>query len=85
MSSLPSSPRPLPVAASPWWRERFMWLVLGGPALVVVAGLATAFVASRGADIVLPTQPAALERSAAPALQGRNHAATPQPAAEAGQ
>lgn len=84
MPSLSSPARPEPAAPAPWWRERFMWLVLGGPALVVVAGLGTVVIASRGADLVLPTQPAALEGRAAPALQGRNHAATPRPAPEAG-
>lgn len=53
-----------------WWREPMLWLVIGGPALVVLAGIATAVVAVRGADLPLDT------RSNVPALQGRNHAAT---------
>lgn len=36
--------------ALPWWRVPTAWLVMGGPAAVVVAGLATAFIAVRGAD-----------------------------------
>lgn len=36
--------------ALPWWRVPTAWLVMGGPATVVVAGLATAFIAVRGAD-----------------------------------
>jgi hypothetical protein len=59
----------------PWWRVPTLWLVVGGPAVVVVAGIATAVVAARGADTVL-TRPAAAA-SDAPALQARNHAATP--------
>lgn len=61
----------------PWWRYPIMWLVVGGPLAVVVAGSAMAVVAIRGADPVLIVPPAALARSAAPALQVRNHVATP--------
>lgn len=62
--------------AAPWWRFPIVWLVLGGPAVVIVAGVVTAFVAVRGADPVVgsaapPTAPQA------PAQQARNHAATP--------
>lgn len=54
----------------PWWREPMVWLVIGGPAVVVVAGITTAVIAIRGADPVLDTrQPTA--------MQSRNHAATP--------
>lgn len=60
-----------------WWRQPMMWLVVGGPLTVVVAALATAVIAIRGADPVLPTQDVQAARSAAPALQARNHAATP--------
>jgi hypothetical protein len=52
-----------------------MWLVVGGPLAVVVASLATAVIAVRGADTVITdTQ---VTGSAAPAVQARNHAATP--------
>lgn len=63
----------------PWWRHGMVWLVIGGPAVVVVAGIATAVIAVRGADPVLLTE----ERAAfseRPAVQGRNHAATGEPA-----
>ena len=73
--------------ASPWWRHGHVWLVVAGPAVVVVASLVTAVLAARGADQVLedgaarrPTrieQQAVRERAMLPALQGRNHAATP--------
>ncbi len=36
-----------------WWRVPHMWLVVGGPLVVVVAAIATAVIAVRGADPVL--------------------------------
>lgn len=62
--------------ALPWWRIKMVWLVLGGPAVVVVAATVTAVIAIRGADVVLPHDPDA-SFADRPALQGRNHAATP--------
>lgn len=68
---------------TPWWRVGMVWLVIGGPLAVVVAGIATAVIAIRGADPVLDTSVRrAAERAHAPtahtpALQARNHAATP--------
>lgn len=56
----------------PWWRYGMVWLVIGGPAVVVVAGIVTAVIAIRGADPVLDT------RAEQPAVQARNHAATPE-------
>ena len=70
--SLPDTQQP---QAAPWWRFGMVWLVVAGPAAVVVAGLITAAIAVRGADPVLSTE----ERTAfqeRPAMQGRNHAAT---------
>ena len=58
----------------PWWRVRMVWLALAGPAAVVVASLATAVVAFRGADPVLHAPVA--DGAMAPAVQARNHAAT---------
>lgn len=54
-----------------WWREPMMWLVVGGPLAVVVAAVITAVIAIRGADPVIDT------RVATPAVQARNHAASP--------
>lgn len=34
----------------PWYREPWPWLLMAGPAAVVVAGVATAVIAFRGAD-----------------------------------
>lgn len=66
------SPPALPTA---WWRVGMMWLVLGGPLAVVIAGVTTAVIAVRGADTVLPRDDGA-RFSERPAIQGRNHAAT---------
>lgn len=68
-------------AGAPWWRVGMVWLVLGGPALVVVASVITAVVAYRGADEVLVETPSARHAPVqptgqTPALQARNHAAT---------
>ncbi len=69
---------PLP---SPWWRYGMMWLVVGGPLVVVVAATVTAVIAIRGADVLVDDsasmQRAAANRSDAPAIKARNHAATP--------
>lgn len=72
----------------PWWKYGLVWFVIAGPALVVVAAIATAVIAVREADPVVDTDYyrhgidinktlAAQDRSRLPALQGRNHAATP--------
>lgn len=68
---------------TPWWRVGMVWLVIGGPLTVVVAGIVTAVIAIRGADPVLDASVRrAAERANAPsahspAMQARNHAATP--------
>lgn len=36
---------PAPTSARPWYRHRWPWLLIAGPAIVVVAGLATAWLA----------------------------------------
>jgi hypothetical protein len=57
-----------------------LWLIVGGPLTVVVASLVTAAIAVAGAEEVL-TRPApslnASEAHLVPAVQARNHAATP--------
>jgi hypothetical protein len=68
--------------ATPWWRVGMVWLVLGGPAVVVVASLITVAIAVDGAEEVLTRPPTASQLSGTdaaqlPAMQGRNHAATP--------
>ena len=70
-----------PARPLPWWRFGMVWLVLAGPALVVVAGVVTMVIAYRHADRVVLEAPAPgaapLAGTTAPALQARNHAATP--------
>jgi len=68
--------------APPWWRVGMVWLVLGGPLAVVVAAVVTAAIAVNGAEEVL-TRPSpeasAKDAHLMPAVQGRNHAASPKP------
>lgn len=79
--------------STPWWRVPHMWLVVGGPALVVVACAITVTIAVRHPDQVLDK--ASYQRDLAfanqlegqaridalaklqPAHQARNHAASP--------
>lgn len=86
------SSRPSPPTSS-WWREPYFWFVVGGPLLVVVAGVLTAYIAMKDPDPVIDK--AAIEREALqraqsqgnvtpeklvplqPAQHGRNHAASP--------
>lgn len=68
----------------PWWSFGHVWLIIAGPAVVVVAGFLTFYLAVRSPDPVLPTEsPTAPGTSGsgsslteAPAVQARNHAAT---------
>lgn len=76
----------------PWWKSGYVWLLISGPAAVVVAGVATLWLAlahpetlvaqdydRRGVEI---NRRLAAEQSKAlmPAVQARNHAATAAPA-----
>jgi hypothetical protein len=77
-------------SSGPWWRHPMMWLVLGGPAIVVVASMATLTLAvthpdpvveHRGSDgsVRQAAEEAGEEAGAAahqPAMKARNHAAT---------
>jgi len=73
-------------AHRPWWREPMMYLVLGGPAVVVVAAITTGVIAWRGADPVVSeylentanasAAAQAVDASRLPAQKARNHAAT---------
>jgi uncharacterized protein len=74
---------------APWWKHGYVWLVIAGPAAVVAAGLATVWIAASSPDPLLAqgrvrsvqidrTTPD--DRALMPAMQGRNHAATPLPA-----
>ncbi len=67
------APTPRIPTNRPWWREPMLWLVLGGPAAVVLASLVTAVIAWRGADPVVTESAGAMQ----PAVKARNHAAAP--------
>jgi uncharacterized protein len=85
-----NSPDSAPPVA--WWSVPHMWLVVGGPVVVVIAAIATAVIAVKYQDPVLNkadyerdlSTASALEgkaRDAAlfnllPANEGRNHATT---------
>lgn len=72
----------------PWWKHGHVWLLISGPLAVVVAAIATAVIAVRTSDPVVEADYyrrgieinktlAARDKALLPALQGRNHAATP--------
>lgn len=74
-------------AALPWWKFGHVWLVLAGPAIVIVAGFFTLYLAIRTPDPVVSEDYyrqgieinktlEAAPGSLAPAIQARNHAAT---------
>jgi hypothetical protein len=72
--------------AKPWWSFGMVWLIIAGPAIVVVAAFITLYLAITIPDPVLPTEALnprnaienqnKLEEAMAPAMQARNHAAT---------
>ncbi|MEO5735436.1 MAG: hypothetical protein ABIN96_14160 [Rubrivivax sp.] len=65
-----------PPAPAVWWRLPILWMVIGGPALVVVASFATLALAILNPDPVLV--PSGVATAAGePAVQARNHSATP--------
>jgi hypothetical protein len=61
---------------SPWWRHRMVWLVIGGPLVVVVASVTTLVIAITHPDPVLNARSGS-SKAQQPAVQARNHAATP--------
>lgn len=75
--------------AAPWWKHGHVWLLISGPAAVIVAGIATLMLALGTPDPVVAEDYyrrgieinktlAAQDRALMPAQQGRNHAATPE-------
>uniref|UniRef100_UPI000D397D62 FixH family protein n=1 Tax=unclassified Variovorax TaxID=663243 RepID=UPI000D397D62 len=75
-----------PPAAAAWWHYPLVWLVIGGPALVVVASIATFWLAWSRPDALvsedyyregLEINRTLADKKLMPALAGRNHAATP--------
>jgi len=78
-----------PASTGPWWRFGHVWLIVAGPAIVVVASLITFYLAvtrpdqivtedyyRKGTEINQTLGHTAQSASLAPALQARNHAAT---------
>lgn len=74
-------------SSGPWWKYGHVWLVVSGPAIVVVAGFITLYLAITRPDPLITKdydrQGAQINKtlesdsaSKAPALQGRNHAQT---------
>lgn len=61
---------------TPWWRVRMVWLVIGGPLVVVVASFATLGLALRHPDPVVRMS-AQASGAEVPAVQARNHVTTP--------
>ncbi|MDX9842710.1 MAG: nitrogen fixation protein FixH [Aquabacterium sp.] len=73
-----------PVDNPPWYRLPIVWMVIGGPAVVVVAALITVGIAVKNVDPVLDTSATPTQKEA-PASKARNHAnedATPTAPAE---
>lgn len=88
MSSTPVVPVSVTEPPAPWWKFGHVWLVISGPAIVVVAGFVTLWLAivrpdplvaedyyQQGIEINKMLQDPV--KSLAPAMKGRNHAATP--------
>lgn len=77
--------------SAPWWTHGHVWLVIAGPVIVILAGIATLILAVRTPDPLVAqdyyrrgieinkTLAAQDGKAMLPALQGRNHAATPAP------
>jgi len=73
----------------PWWQYGHVWLIISGPAVVIVAGFITLVIAIRMPDPVLAedyyrrglninqTLAAEKDMQLAPAMQSRNHVVTP--------
>jgi hypothetical protein len=80
--------RQLPTQPSlPWWRYGHVWMVIGGPLVVVVASITTYMIAVSSADGLVNQDPVAQSAPQVkagtsdtpgllPAVVGRNHAAT---------
>lgn len=74
---------------NPWWKFGHVWLVIAGPAIVVVASFITLYLAVtrpdpvisedyylKGIEINKTLGTSGQEASMAPAIQARNHAQT---------
>ncbi|MGE5453149.1 MAG: nitrogen fixation protein FixH [Acidobacteriota bacterium] len=64
-----------PANQPPWWRLPIVWMVIAGPAAVVVASLFTVGLAVKHVDPVIDVTKGHSEPGLTPAVQGRNQAA----------
>lgn len=78
----------MPESSLPWWKYGHVWLVITGPAIVIIASFVTLWLAlsrpdpvlaedyyQRGLDVNKTLKNA--DSGMTPAIKGRNHAATP--------
>lgn len=76
-------------STGPWWKFGYVWMIVAGPAIVVVAGFITLYLAitrpdpvvsqdyyRQGIEINNRQEKEVFPAGLAPAVQGRNHAAT---------
>lgn len=69
----------------PWWKFGYVWMIIGGPSVVIVASFITLYLAIKTPDPVVENyyvkgieinKTLAAEEALAPAMKARNHAAT---------
>ncbi len=75
-----------PQLAAPWWKFGHVWLIVAGPAVVIVASFITLYLAVTRSDPVIGEdiesknaemiREASHSASLAPAMKARNHAQT---------
>jgi hypothetical protein len=73
-------------STKPWWKFGYVWFIIAGPAIVVVAGFVTLYLAITSPNEIVSddrynenfssTASGKNASNMAPAVQGRNHAAT---------
>jgi hypothetical protein len=68
-------------STGPWWKFGFVWMVWGGPFVVVVASFITLWLAISRPDPVLPDDAQSAQTMTA-AEHARNHAQTGVPASK---
>jgi uncharacterized protein len=69
----------------PWWKFGYVWMIIGGPVVVIVASFITLYYAIKIPDPVIENyyvkgmeinKTLEAEENLAPAMKARNHAAT---------